>query len=400
MTHIVLSDLVAGIEPSPTEETSFLANTLKRQGVDVISFAQGEPDFDTPNYIKKAAIEAINEGFTKYTDVGGIIELKEAVVEKLKRQNYLEYDISEVIIGNGGKQLLYEAFATLCNPGDEVLIPTPCYVSYADQIRLTGARAVFVPTTEENEFIPRLEDVQKLWNPKVKVFVINSPCNPTGAVFPRKETKRIMDFLIENETFVVTDEVYEYLLYNGAKHISPAALDPKYKPWCIVVNSLSKTYAMTGWRIGYAAGPKEIIKGMNSLQGHLTGNVNSIAQKAAVEALSGPQDDIARMVEEYAKRKEYMVNRINSIEGLSCIEPKGAFYVFAKVKDLFGRTYEGKKLESDKDVANFFLKVAHVAVVPGIAFAYEGYVRFVFAKSLEVIKEGLDRIEEAISELT
>lgn len=399
MTRIVLSDLVAGIEPSPTEETSFLANSLKRQGIDVISFAQGEPDFDTPNYIKKAAIEAINEGFTKYTDVGGIIELKEAVVEKLKRQNNLEYDISEVIIGNGGKQLLYEAFATLCNPGDEVLIPTPCYVSYADQIRLAGARAVFVPTTEKNEFIPRLEDVQKLWNPKVKVFVINSPCNPTGAVFPQEETKRIMDFLIENETFVVTDEVYEYLLYNGAKHISPAALDPKYKPWCIVVNSLSKTYAMTGWRIGYAAGPKDIINGMNSLQGHITGNVNSIAQKAAVEALLGPQDDIVRMVEEYAKRKEYMVNRINSIEGLSCIEPKGAFYVFAQVKDLFGRAYEGKKLESDKDVANFFLKAAHVAVVPGIAFAYEGYVRFVFAKSLEVIKEGLDRIERAISTL-
>ena len=257
--------------------------------------------------------------------MGGIIELKEAVVEKLKRQNNLEYDISGVIIGNGGKQLLYEAFATLCNPGDEVLIPTPCYVSYADQIRLTGARAVFVPTTEENEFVPCLEDVQKLWNPKVKVFVINSPCNPTGAVFPQEETRRIMDFLVENKTFVITDEVYEYLLYDGAKHISPAALDPKYKQWCIVVNSLSKTYAMTGWRIGYAAGPKEIINGMNSLQGHLTGNVNSIAQKAAAEALLGPQDDIARMVEEYAKRKDYMVNRINSIEGLSCIEPKGAF---------------------------------------------------------------------------
>ncbi|HPT65176.1 MAG: pyridoxal phosphate-dependent aminotransferase [Acetomicrobium sp.] len=400
MTNIVLSNLVAGIEPSPTEETSFLANTLKRQGVDVISFAQGEPDFDTPNYIKKAAIKAINEGFTKYTDVGGIIELKEAVVEKLKRQNNLEYDISGVIIGNGGKQLLYEAFATLCNPGDEVLIPTPCYVSYADQIRLTGARAVFVPTTEENEFVPCLEDVQKLWNPKVKVFVINSPCNPTGAVFPQEETRRIMDFLVENKTFVITDEVYEYLLYDGAKHISPAALDPKYKQWCIVVNSLSKTYAMTGWRIGYAAGPKEIINGMNSLQGHLTGNVNSIAQKAAAEALLGPQDDIARMVEEYAKRKDYMVNRINSIEGLSCIEPKGAFYVFANVKNLFGRTYNGNKLENDKDVANFFLKAAHVAVVPGIAFAYEGYVRFVFAKSLGTIKEGLDRIEKAIGELT
>lgn len=399
MSRKVLSDLVAGIEPSPTEETSFLANSLKRQGVDVISFAQGEPDFDTPDYIKNAAIEAVQEGFTKYTDVPGILELREAVVQKLKRQNNLDYDVSEILIGNGGKQLLYEVFATLCDPGDEVVIPTPCYVSYVDQIRLTGANAVFMPTQEENKFRPRLEEVQKIWNPKVKVFVLNSPCNPTGAVFEEEEMRKIMDFLVEKETFVVTDEVYEYLLYNGAKHTSPAALDIRYKPWCVLVNSVSKTYAMTGWRVGYAAGPKEIIKGMNALQGHVTGNVNSIAQKAVVEALSGPQEDIVLMVGEYAQRKDYIVNRINSINGLSCIDPDGAFYIFANVKKLIGKTFGGERIKNDKDVAKFFLNVAHVAVVPGIAFGYEGYVRFVFAKSLDTIKEGLDRIEKAILRL-
>ncbi|MEA4877648.1 MULTISPECIES: pyridoxal phosphate-dependent aminotransferase [Bacteria] len=399
MARKVLSNLVSGIKPSPTEETSFLANSLKRKGIDIISFAQGEPDFDTPDYIKKAAIKAIDEGFTKYTDVPGIWELREAVVEKLKRRNNLDYDVNEILVGNGGKQLLYEAFATLCDPGDEVIIPTPCYVSYVDQIRLTGARPVFMPTREENKFRPCLEEVKKVWNPKVKVFVLNSPCNPTGAVFEEKEMRKIMDFLIARGTFVVTDEVYEYLLYNGTEHTSPASLDKKYRPWCVLVNSVSKTYAMTGWRVGYAAGPKEIIKGMNSLQGHLTGNVNSIAQKAVVEALSGPQNDIDFMVEKYAERKDYIVSRINSIEGLSCVNPDGAFYIFANVKKMFGKCFQGEKIENDRDVAKFFLNAAHVAVVPGVAFGYEGYVRFVFAKSLETIREGLDRIEEAMFHL-
>jgi len=395
----IISKSVANISPSATEETSFLANTLKRQGIDIISFAQGEPDFDTPENIKEAAILAIKEGFTKYTDVPGIPDLRKAVAEKFKEENGIDYDPDQIIITNGGKQALYEVFRTICEEGDQVLIPTPCYVSYAEQIKLTGAEPVFFKTKEENNFRPTIEEVSKNYNPNIKAFIINSPNNPTGSVFETEQLKKIVTFLMERGAYIITDEVYEHLIYDSKKHISVASLGEKEKEMSITVNSVSKTYAMTGWRVGYAAGPKEIIKAMIDLQGHATGNVNSIAQKATIEALTGTQEPVKNMVKEYAKRRKYMIDRLNQIEGIKCQYPDGAFYAYPNVSGLFGKKYDNSVINNDMDVAKYFLNKAHVAVVPGIAFNYPGYVRFVFAKSLEEIKEGLDRIETAIKEL-
>ena len=399
MASKLISKLVANISPSATEATSFLVNQLKRQGIDVISFAQGEPDFDTPDNIKKAAIIAIKEGFTKYTDVPGIPELRKAVADKFKRENGIDYEPDQIIISNGGKQALYEVFRTICEDGDQVLIPTPCYVSYAEQIKLTGAEPVFFKTKEENNFRPNFEEVSENFTPNVKAFIVNSPNNPTGSIIEKEQLKKIANFFVERGVFIITDEVYEHLIYDGRNHISVASLGKKEKEMSITVNSVSKTYAMTGWRVGYAAGPQEIIKAMSNLQGHATGNINSIAQKATIEALNGPQEPVKSMVKEYGKRREYMVNRLNEIEGIKCNYPDGAFYTFPNVTDLYDKEYDGNIIRNDMDVAKFFLKKAYVAVVPGVAFNYSGYVRFVFAKSMEEIKEGLDRIEKAIKEL-
>lgn len=399
MISNIISKSVAGISPSATESTSFLANQMKRQGIDIISFAQGEPDFDTPDHIKKAAIKAIQEGFTKYTDVPGIPELRKAVADKFRRENGVIYEEDQIIISNGGKQALYEIFRTICEEGDQVLIPTPCYVSYAEQIKLTGAKPAFFKTKEENHFRPTLEEVSKSYNPNVKAFIINSPNNPSGSVFEEEQLKNIAAFLIDRGVYLITDEVYEHLIYDDRKHISIASLGEREKQMSITVNSVSKTYAMTGWRVGYAAGPKEIMKAMNNLQGHATGNINSIAQKAAIEALNGTQKPVQKMVQEYAKRREYIVNRLNEIKGIQCQYPDGAFYTFPNVTALYSKEYDGNIIRSDVDVAKFFLEKAHVAVVPGVAFNYPGYVRFVFAKSMEEIKEGLDRIEKVIKEL-
>jgi len=395
----LISKSVAGISPSATESTSFLANQMKRQGIDIISFAQGEPDFDTPDHIKKAAIKAIQEGFTKYTDVPGIPELRKAVADKFRRENGVIYEEDQIIISNGGKQALYEIFRTICEEGDQVLIPTPCYVSYAEQIKLTGAEPVFFKTKEENNFRSTFEEVIANLTPKVKAFIINSPNNPTGSIFEKEQLKKIARLLVEHGVYMITDEVYEHLVYNGMNHVSVASLGEKEKEMSITVNSLSKTYAMTGWRVGYAAGPREIIKAMNNLQGHATGNINSIAQKAAIEALNGSQESVRIMVKKYGKRREYMVNRLNKIEGIKCQYPDGAFYTFPNVTALYSKEYNGNTIRSDFDVAKFFLEKAHVAVIPGVAFNYSGYVRFVFAKSMEEIKEGLERIEKAIKEL-
>lgn len=399
MKHAAISKLIAGISPSATVSISFLANQMTRQGIDIISFALGEPDFDTSKHIKEAAIKAIKEGFTKYTDVPGIPELREAIAAKIQRENGIKYEENQIVVTNGGKQALYEVFRTICEEGDEVLISTPCWVSYAEQIKLTGARPVFVGTKEENDFRPTLREVQKTYNPKVKVFIFNSPNNPTGSVFTESELKEIAMFLINKGVYIVTDEVYEHLIYEGRKHISVASLGEREKEMSITINSLSKTYAMTGWRVGYVAGPQEIVQGVINLQGHVTGNINSVAQKAAVAALNGTQEPVQEMVLEYAGRRKYMVDRLNQIKGIHCQYPDGAFYTFPNITELYGKEYEGKVIENDLDVARFFLEKAHVAVVPGVAFNYPGYVRFVFAKSMNEIKEGLDRIEEAITGL-
>jgi len=399
MNRKVISRLVANIIPSATEETLFLANQLKRKGIDLISFAAGEPDFETPENIKKVAIAAIREGFTKYTDVHGIPELRKAVVDKLKRENGIDYEPDQVIITNGAKQALYEVFMTICEEGDEVMIPTPSYVSFAEQIKLTGAKPLFFKTKEENNFRPTFEEVAANLTPRVKVLIINSPNNPTGSMIEKEQLKKIARLLVERGVYMITDEVYEHLVYDGRNHVSVASLGEKEKEMSVTVNSLSKTYAMTGWRLGYAAGSKKIIKSMNDLQGHVAGNVNSIAQKAAIEALNGSQEAVRDMVEIYEKRRKYMVNRLNEIEGIHCQYPDGAFYTFPNVTALYGKEYDGNIIHNDIDVVKFFLEKAHVAVVPGTAFNYPNHIRIVFSVSMEEIEKGLYRIDKAIQRL-
>jgi len=399
MNRKVISRLVANIIPSATEETLFLANQLKRKGIDLISFAAGEPDFETPENIKKVAIAAIREGFTKYTDVPGIPELRKAVVDKLKRENGIDYEPDQVIITNGAKQALYEVFMTICEEGDEVMIPTPSYVSFAEQIKLTGAKPLFFKTKEENNFRPTFEEVAANLTPRVKVLIINSPNNPTGSMIEKEQLKKIARLLVERGVYMITDEVYEHLVYDGRNHVSVASLGEKEKEMSVTVNSLSKTYAMTGWRLGYAAGSKKIIKSMNDLQGHVAGNVNSIAQKAAIEALNGSQEAVRDMVEIYEKRRKYMVNRLNEIEGIHCQYPDGAFYTFPNVTALYGKEYDGNIIHNDIDVVKFFLEKAHVAVVPGTAFNYPNHIRIVFSVSMEEIEKGLYRIDKAIQRL-
>ncbi len=395
----IFSSKILNISPSATIAVADKANELKSRGINVISFATGEPDFDTSENIKDAANQAMKEGFTKYTTVSGINELKRAICIKLKRDNHIEYNPSEIIVSNGAKQALYNAFMTICDKGDEVLLPTPCYVSFTEQIKLAGATPVFVPTKEENNFRVTLKDIKNKYNPKVKVFLLNSPNNPSGAMCKKEDLNQIADFLVDKGVWVITDEIYENIIYDNNKHISIASLNQKIKECAITINGVSKTYAMTGWRVGYAAGPEEIISAMTKLQGHVTGNVNSIAQKAAIEALVGPQEIVKAMRKEYNRRRDYMVKKINSIKGIFCNNPDGAFYTFPNISKLYGARFKGKIINNEMDVVNYILDEAHVAVVPGKAFELPDHVRLTFATSMEIIKEGLNRIEAAINKL-
>jgi len=392
-----VSSNVLKISPSATIAVEAKANELKSKGIDIISFAEGEPDFDTPENIKDSAIQAIQEGFTKYTAVAGIEKLKEAICIKLKRDNHIEYDPSQIIVSNGAKQALYNAFMAICDQGDEFLLPTPCYVSFAEQIKLAGGTPVLVPTKEENHFRVTLEELKSKYNPKVKGLLLNSPNNPSGAVCEKEELNQIADFLVDKGIWVITDEIYENIIYDNNEHISIASLNPEIKKQTITINGVSKSYAMTGWRVGYAAGPREIISAMTKFQGHVTGNVNSIAQKAAIEALKGSQKMIKVMLKEYICRREYMVKKLNLING--CNNPDGAFYVFPNISKLYGAHFKDKIVNNEADVVNYILNEARVAVVPGEAFECPDHIRLCFAISMKNIKEGLNRIENAISKL-
>lgn len=394
-----LSDTVQKIAPSATLKVSAIASQMRRDGVDVLSFSQGEPDFDTPENIVIAGCDAIHDGFTRYTDVPGIPDLKKAVMEKFHRENGLKYGPNEVLVSNGGKQILYLLFRCLCNPGDEVLLPTPCYVSYADQIHLSNGIPVFVPTSEKRGFRLSASDLRPFLNEKTKILVLNSPNNPTGAVCSEEDLREIAALAEEQDLFVVTDEVYEHLLYDGTRHVSFASLSDDTRKRTVTVNSLSKTYAMTGWRLGFAGGPAQVIEAMVKMQGHVSGNVNAMAQKAAVEALSGPQDAVEYMRIRYESRRNLMVRLINEIPGFRCTVPQGAFYIFADVRGLYGKRWKGGVLQSDENVAEFLLREAQVAIVPGVGFEFGGFVRFVFAKSEEDIRIGMKRVAAAVEKL-
>jgi len=397
---MTISNRVKSINPSQTLAITAQALKMKREGKKVISFAAGEPDFDTPKNIREEAISAINQGFTRYTASSGIIELKEAVVEKLKKDNKVEYKPSEIIISNGAKQCLFNAILTLCNPGDEVLLPIPCWVSYTEQIKFAQAVPIFINTRQEEAFKLSAAQVEEKITSRTKLLILNSPNNPTGAVYEQEEIKRIAQLLLKYNIYCICDEIYEKLVYDNAKHLSIASLSDEIKEKIITINGVSKSYAMTGWRIGYAAGPEDIIKGMSKIQGHSTSNPNSIAQKASVEALNGKQDTIEEMRKSFDERRKYMVKRLNDIEGISCIRPAGAFYAFPNVSRILERgiEYNGKRISNSFDLSNFILKKAEVALIPGSAFEAEDYLRLSYAASLEDIKEGLDRIEKILKD--
>lgn len=395
----MISDRSKRIKPSPTLAMDAKAKAMKAAGIDVVSFGVGEPDFDTPENIKEAAIKALKEGFTKYTPVGGIDPLKDAIIEKFSTDNNLNYTREEIIVSCGAKHSLYNIAQALLNPGDEVLIPSPYWVSYPDQVLLNDAIPVFVRTYESDSFMVMPEAINSSVTKKTKALILNSPSNPTGLTYDKKTLEAIAEIVLRHGIFVISDEIYEKLTYDGFKHVSIASLGNDIKAKTIVVNGLSKSYAMTGWRVGYAAGPKEITKAMTNIQSQSTSNPNSIAQKAAIEALRGPQDFIATMLVEFDRRRRFLITELNSIPGISCLSPTGAFYAFPNTSKLYGKSTNDRTISSSSDFALYLLEEAKVALVPGEAFGDDAYIRLSYATSIEEIKKGVDRIREAASRL-
>ncbi len=387
------------ISPSPTMAIDAMAKQMVQEGIDVIGFGVGEPDFDTPEHIKEAAVKALEQGFTKYTPAGGILELKEAVRHKLKRDNGLDYKTNEIIITVGAKHALFNTFQVILDPGDEVIIPAPYWVSYIDQVRVSGGEAVIVETEEVHGFKLTAEQLKAAITPKTRAVVLNSPSNPTGAVYSREELEALARVVIDADILVVSDEIYEPFVYDGAEFTSFPSLGPELKERTVLIHGVSKSHAMTGWRIGFAAGPAKLIAAMNSLQSHSTSNPTSIAQKAAVAALTGSQQPVHDMVREFARRREYLVERLRAIPGIECPMPQGAFYAFPRVSSAFGRKIGGQVIENSSDLAQVLLQEAKVALVPGSAFGKEGYLRLSYATSMENLEKGMDRIEAFWSKL-
>lgn len=395
-----LSSRINSIKPSPTLGIAIKASELQAEGRDIISFGAGEPDFDTPVHIKMAAINAIEAGFTKYTPVGGIDELKDAIISKLKRDNQLSYNRSEIVVSCGAKHTLYNLFQVLVEEGDEVIIPSPYWVSYLDMVILSGAKPVILKTTASQGFKIRPQQLQDLINQKTKAIIINSPSNPAGVVYTASELEAIARILINKNVIVISDDIYEKIIYNGLSFCNIASVNGDIKKSTVVVNGVSKAYSMTGWRIGYAAGPGEIIAAITKLQSQNTSNPTSISQVAAVEALNGKQDSVAEMVAEFKIRRDVIVERLNAIEGISCMNPQGSFYVFPDVSALFGHSYVGKTISNSSDLAAYLLDEAGVAVVPGIDFGHDDHIRLSYATSLIKIKEGMERIKSAVLKLS
>lgn len=395
----VLSNRAKSLKPSPTLAINAKAKSMQAQGIHVVSFGAGEPDFDTPENIKQAAKKALDDGFTKYTPVGGIDELKDAIIKKFQRDSGLSYKRSEVLVSCGGKHSFYNLAQAIFDRGDEVIIPAPYWVSYPPMVSLAGGSPVIVKTTEKNEFKLTPGALKKAITQRTKALIINSPSNPTGSAYTKKELEKIAEIALLKNIFVISDEIYEKIVYDGFQFTSIASLSEEMKKRTIIVHGVAKTYSMTGWRIGYTAGPEEIIAAMNNIQSQSTSNPTSISQKASVEALIGPQSEVEKMVSAFAQRRNYIVDRLNKMSGVSCYKPVGAFYVFPNFSSHYGKAYQGKKIENSTHLADYFLDVARVAVVPGVEFGADPFERLSFATSLENIKEGLDRIEEAVRKL-
>jgi len=394
-----LASRVMEIGESETLAITAKAKAMKAKGIDVIGFGAGEPDFDTPENIKEAAKRAIEEGFSKYTPVGGIDELKDAIIEKFDRDNGLHYDRSQIIVSCGGKHSFYNLAQVLFDQGDEVIVPSPYWVSYPPMILLAGARPVILPTEEHNGFKIQPEDLKKCITPKTKALVLNYPSNPTGSSYSREELEEIAKISLQHRFYIISDEIYEKIVYDGFQFTSIASIDKEVKDITLIINGVSKTYSMTGWRIGYLAGPREIVEAMVKVQGQSTSNPCSIAQKASVEALRGPQESVKAMVAEFQKRRNYMIRRLNSMKGISCFNPQGAFYAFPRFSNFYDKSFNGKKITNSAKFAEYLLEEEKVAVVAGSAFGADEFIRLSYATSMENIERGLDRIERAIEKL-
>jgi aspartate aminotransferase len=393
-----LASRVKGIKPSPTLAITAKANQMKADGVDVVGFGAGEPDFDTPENIKKACIDSLLAGNTKYTPVPGTNGARDAVIDKLKRDQGLEYARNQIVISCGAKHTLYNIFQALVGEGDEVLIPAPYWVSYPDQVILASAEPVIVETSEANNFIPTVADLDKVTTSRTRVLVINSPSNPTGGAATRMQLEEIAKFAVKKDLIVISDEIYEKIVYDGFQFTSIAQL-PGMVERTVLVNGLSKAYSMTGWRIGYAAAPTDLVGAITNIQSQSTSNPVSFVMPAVEEALNGPQGFIDTMVAEFDRRRLYMCDRLNAMDGVSCFRPQGAFYVFPNFSGLYGRKFKDKAIGNSGEFADYLLDEAKVAIVSGNAFGADDYARLSYAIAMENIEKGLDRIEAAIADL-
>jgi aspartate aminotransferase len=391
---MMLSKKAEQISASITLEITDLAKKMKAEGLDVIGFGAGEPDFNTPEYIQEAAINALHKGYTKYTATSGIIELKKAIVHKFQKDNNLNYSTSQIIVSTGAKQCLANTFQALLNPGDEVIVPLPYWVSYPELIKLADGIPVFAYTEESNNFKYTKEQLEKVITNKTKAILVNSPNNPTGTVYNSEELRIIAEFAKEKDLFIISDEIYEKLIYGESNHISIASLSKDAYDRTIVINGVSKTYAMTGWRLGYAAANEKIVKLMSNIQSHTTSNPNSITQYAAIVALNGDTSTITSMNLEFKRRRDYMVDRVNSINKLSCVKPEGAFYVMVNISKVLNKQYKTEIIKDSLDFSKILLETENVAVVPGDGFGVSNFIRLSYATSMENIVEGLSRIEK------
>ena len=380
-----ISARAAQLSPSLTLSIDSKAKAMKAEGIDVCGFGAGEPDFDTPEHIKAAAIAALEAGFTKYTPSAGLPELRQAIAEKLEADNQISYRASQVVVSSGAKHSCYNAILATCQPGDEVLIPSPYWVSYPDMVRLAGAEPVIIQTTERNGWKMRATDFENAMTPRTKMVILNSPGNPTGSVYTREELEGIVEVAAEEDIYILSDEIYEKLVYDDAKHVSIASLSPEAYGLTITVNGFSKAYAMTGWRLGYMAAPEAVAKAVDNIQSHSTSNPCSFAQKGAVAALKGDQQALADMRDEFSMRRDYMFDRITKIPNITAMKPQGAFYILVNISQLG---------LSSQNFADRLLSKANVAVVPGAAFGDDRTIRLSYATSIDVIKKGLDRFQD------
>jgi len=397
-----ISDSLNRIKPSATMVITAKAAQLKREGKKVIGLSAGEPDFDTPDHVKVAAIDAIHKGYTKYTNVEGIPELRQAIIDKFKKDNGLSYSINDVIVGTGGKQILFNALVGSINKDDEVIIPAPYWVSYPDMTLLAGGKPVIISCTQETDFKLTAKELEQVITKKSKWLILNSPSNPTGSCYSRKELEEIADVVRKHKNlYVMTDDIYEYIVYDNFEFFTFAQVAPDLKDRVLTVNGVSKSHCMTGWRIGYAVGPEILIKAMTKIQGQSTSNASSISQYAALAGISGSNDFLKPCLKAFDERRRFVVSKLNNIQGISCLLPKGAFYAYPNVSGLVGKkTNEGIILKNDTDIVEWLLETAEVAAVPGVAFGLEPFFRISYATSLDLLKEAMNRIEKAVLSLS